>query len=133
MKNIEREAIVVQEYVKRDLQGSIERKVEEIVLELSEDKERTPLNQLLICVLKAQVEIYKELDKLEGLAENLQSKKAKIDRNSKDFLTLRGVLVEMWINNIMAVRLNCVDEDVLNEMIKMDERMIEFEEKVPLY
>jgi len=33
----------------------------------------------------------------------------------------------------MAVRLNCVDEDVLNEMIKMDERMIEFEEKVPLY
>ena len=120
--------IVVQEYVKRDLQGSIERKVEEIVLELSEDKERTPLNQLLICVLKAQVEIYKELDKLEGLAENLQSKKAKIDRNSKDFLTLRGVLVEMWINNIMAVRLNCVDEDVLNEMIKMDERMIEFEE-----
>ena len=124
--------IVVQEYVKRDLQGSIERKVEEIVLELSEDKERTPLNQLLICVLKAQVEIYKELDKLEGLAENLQSKKAKIDRNSKDFLTLRGVLVEMWINNIMAVRLNCVD-DVLNEMIKMDERMIEFEEKVPLY
>ncbi len=125
--------IVVQEYVKRDLQGSIERKVEEIVLELSEDKERTPLNQLLICVLKAQVEIYKELDKLEGLAENLQSKKAKIDRNSKDFLTLRGVLVEMWINNIMAVRLNCVDEDVLNEMIKMDERMIEFEEKVPLY
>ena len=125
--------IVVQEYVKRDFQGSIERKVEEIVLELSEDKERTPLNQLLICVLKAQVEIYKELDKLEGLAENLQSKKAKIDRNSKDFLTLRGVLVEMWINNIMAVRLNCVDEDVLNEMIKMDERMIEFEEKVPLY
>ena len=125
--------IVVQEYVKRDLQGSIERKVEEIVLELSEDKERTPLNQLLICVLKAQVEIYKELDKLEGLAENLQSKKAKIDRNSKDFRTLRGVLVEMWINNIMAVRLNCVDEDVLNEMIKMDERMIEFEEKVPLY
>lgn len=123
----------MQEYVKRDLQGSIERKVEEIVLELSEDKERTPLNQLLICVLKAQVEIYKELDKLEGLAENLQSKKAKIDRNSKDFLTLRGVLVEMWINNIMAVRLNCVDEDVLNEMIKMDERMIEFEEKVPLY
>lgn len=125
--------IVVQEYVKRDLQGSIERKVGEIVLELAEDKERTPLNQLLICVLKAQVEIYKELDKLEGLAENLQSKKAKIDRNSKDFLTLRGVLVEMWINNIMAVRLNCVDEDVLNEMIKMDERMIEFEEKVPLY
>lgn len=123
----------MQEYVKRDLQGSIELKVEEIVLELSEDKERTPLNQLLICVLKAQVEIYKELDKLEGLAENLQSKKAKIDRNSKDFLTLRGVLVEMWINNIMAVRLNCVDEDVLNEMIKMDERMIEFEEKVPLY
>ena len=123
----------MQEYVKRDLQGSIERKVGEIVLELAEDKERTPLNQLLICVLKAQVEIYKELDKLEGLAENLQSKKAKIDRNSKDFLTLRGVLVEMWINNIMAVRLNCVDEDVLNEMIKMDERMIEFEEKVPLY
>jgi len=122
--------IVVQEYVKRDLQGSIERKVEEIVLELSEDKERTPLNQLLICVLKAQVEIYKELDKLEGLAENLQSKKAKIDRNSKDFLTLRGVLVEMWINNIMAVRLNCVDEDVLNEMIKMDERMIEIEKKI---
>ncbi len=122
--------IVVQEYVKRDLQGSIERKVEEIVLELSEDKERTPLNQLLICVLKAQVEIYKELDKLEGLAENLQSKKAKIDRNSKDFLTLRGVLVEMWINNIMAVRLNCVDEDVLNEMIKMDERMIEIENKI---
>ena len=122
--------IVVQEYVKRDLQGSIELKVEEIVLELSEDKERTPLNQLLICVLKAQVEIYKELDKLEGLAENLQSKKAKIDRNSKDFLTLRGVLVEMWINNIMAVRLNCVDEDVLNEMIKMDERMIEIEKKI---
>lgn len=122
--------IVVQEYVKRDLQGSIERKVEEIVLELSEDKERTPLNQLLICVLKAQVEIYKELDKLEGLAENLQSKKAKIDRNSKDFLTLRGVLVEMWINNIMAVRLNCVDENVLNEMIKMDERMIEIEKKI---
>lgn len=130
MKNIEREVIVVQEYVKIDLQGSIERKVEEIVLELSEDKERTPLNQLLICVLKAQVEIYKELDKLEGLAENLQSKKAKIDRNSKDFLTLRGVLVEMWINNIMAVRLNCVDEDVLNEMIKMDERMIEIENKI---
>lgn len=122
--------IVVQEYVKRDLQGSIERKVGEIVLELAEDKERTPLNQLLICVLKAQVEIYKELDKLEGLAENLQSKKAKIDRNSKDFLTLRGVLVEMWINNIMAVRLNCVDEDVLNEMIKMDERMIEIEKKI---
>ena len=122
--------IVVQDYVKRDLQGSIERKVGEIVLELAEDKERTPLNQLLICVLKAQVEIYKELDKLEGLAENLQSKKAKIDRNSKDFLTLRGVLVEMWINNIMAVRLNCVDEDVLNEMIKMDERMIEIEKKI---
>ena len=120
----------MQEYVKRDLQGSIELKVEEIVLELSEDKERTPLNQLLICVLKAQVEIYKELDKLEGLAENLQSQKAKIDRNSKDFLTLRGVLVEMWINNIMAVRLNCVDEDVLNEMIKMDERMIEIEKKI---
>lgn len=122
--------IVVQEYIKRDLQDSIERKVGEIVLELAEDKERTPLNQLLICVLKAQVEIYKELDKLEGLAENLQSKKAKIDRNSKDFLTLRGVLVEMWINNIMAVRLNCVDEDVLNEMIKMDERMIEIEKKI---
>ena len=122
--------IVVQDYVKRDLQGSIERKVGEIVLELAEDKERTPLNQLLICVLKAQVEIYKELDKLEGLAENLQSKKAKIDRNTKDFLTLRGVLVEMWINNIMAVRLNCVDEDVLNEMIKMDERMIEIEKKI---
>ena len=122
--------IVVQDYVKRDLQGSIERKVGEIVLELAEDKERTPLNQLLICVLKAQVEIYKELDKLEGLVENLQSKKAKIDRNSKDFLTLRGVLVEMWINNIKAVRLNCVDEDVLNEMIKMDESMIEIEKKI---
>lgn len=124
------------ENVKEALQNSIEQRVDEIVLELEEDRERTPLNQLLICALKAQVGIYKELDKFEGLAESLQKQreaKVKLDVNSKDFLALRGVMVEMWINNIMAVRLNCVDEDVLSEMMKMDERMLEFEEKVPLY
>ncbi len=120
------------EIVKKDLQDSIERRVSEIVLELEADKERTPLNQLLICVLKAQVVIYQELDRLEDLADSLQNNKDKIDASSREFLKLRAVLTEMWINNIMAVRLNCVDEDVLNEMIKMDERIEKLEENMPL-
>lgn len=116
--------------VKEDLQNTIEQRVNNLVLELEEDRERTPLNQLLISTLEGHLEIYKELDRMEDLAQSLIKQKGKIDNSSKEFLKLRAVLTGMWINNIMAVRLNCVDEDVLNELIKMDGRMARIEKTV---
>lgn len=116
--------------VKEDLQNTIEQRVNNLVLELEEDRERTPLNQLLISTLEGHLEIYKELDRMEDLAQSLIKQKGKIDNSSKEFLKLRAVLTGMWINNIMAVRLNCVDEDVLNELIKMDSRMARIEKTV---
>lgn len=118
------------EIVKKGLQNTIEQRVNNLVLELEEDRERTPLNQLLISTLEGHLEIYKELDRLEDLAQSLIKQKGKIDNSSKEFLKLRAVLTGMWINNIMAVRLNCVDEDVLNELIKMDGRMARIEKTV---
>jgi len=116
--------IVVHEYVKEDLRKQISQIVENLVPKLEKNLALQPINKPLIDTLLAKKAIFDELDKVDSLAADLRKKEFAEGINFADLLVLRAVLADMWIDHIIAVRFDCLDEDVLHELIHTADRIL---------